>query len=119
MKEIKAQISNALMNIELPNDLVIKIGNGSFSDSNATFKLEVSKMGENGTLETREARDFLAHCVFDSDLKKEWLNTPNNVRGKQYTIIGYKRANRKYPFLVTSNGKTYKMSLQQVLASWN
>ena len=123
MDKVRTMIQDALdvLNNEGLLDMKMEavVGHASYGNKNATFKVQIATLNSDGSANTKEATDYLAHCVFNQDLKKEWLNNPKDIRGKgEHTIIGYKRANRKYPFLVTNNGKTYKMSEQQVLRFW-
>ena len=78
------------------------VGNCSYNDSKATFKLEVTIKGAKS--EERVALEKNAD-YFGLDLDKdhpEWI------------LVGYNRKARGYPILMKkkSNGKTYKFTLE-------
>ena len=80
----------------------LDIGNCSYNDSKATFKLEVTIKGAKS--EERVALEKSAD-YFGLDLDKdhpEWM------------LVGYNRKARGYPILMEkkSNGKTYKFTLE-------
>ena len=80
----------------------LDIGNCSYNDSKATFKLEVTIKGAKS--EERVALEKSAD-YFGIDLNKdhpEWI------------LVGYNRKARGYPILMEkkSNGKTYKFTLE-------
>ena len=80
----------------------LDVGNCSYNDSKATFKLEVTIKGAKS--EERVALEKNAD-YFGIDLNKdhpEWI------------LVGYNRKARGYPILMEkkSNGKTYKFTLE-------
>ena len=84
------------------NKYVFNVGNCSYNDSKATFKLEVTIKGAKS--EERIALEKFAD-LWDIDLNKdhpEWI------------LLGYNRKAREYPILMEkkSNGKTYKFKLE-------
>ena len=84
------------------NKYVFDVGNCSYNDSKATFKLEVTIKGAKS--EERVALEKSAD-YFGLDLDKdhpEWI------------LVGYNRKARGYPILMEkkSNGKTYKFTLE-------
>ena len=84
------------------NKYVFNVGNCSYNDSKATFKLEVTIKGAKS--EERVALEKSAD-YFGLDLDKdhpEWI------------LVGYNRKARDYPILMEkkSNGKTYKFDLE-------
>ena len=78
------------------------VGNCSYNDSKATFKLEVTIKGAKS--EERVALEKNAdHCGLDLNKDHpEWI------------LVGYNRKARDYPILMKkkSNGKTYKFTLE-------
>ena len=84
------------------NKYVFNVGNCSYNDSKATFKLEVTIRGAKS--EERVELERNAE-YFGLDLDKdhpEWI------------LVGYNRKAREYPILMEkkSNGKTYKFKLE-------
>ena len=82
----------------------LDIGNCSYNDSKATFKLEVTIKGAKS--EERVALEkFADYCGLDLNKDHpEWI------------LVGYNRKARGYPILMEkkSNGKTYKFKLESV-----
>jgi len=84
------------------NKYVFDVGNCSYNDSKATFKLEVTIKGAKS--EERVALEKNAdYCGLDLNKDHpEWI------------LVGYNRKARDYPILMKkkSNGKTYKFTLE-------
>jgi hypothetical protein len=111
LREIRAELEKAIsrhqewhkqLDIKSMSKYNFNVGNCSYNDSKATFKLEVTIKGakseERVTLE--KSADY-----FGIDLNKdhpEWI------------LVGYNRKARGYPILMEkkSNGKTYKFTLE-------
>ena len=112
LRQIRAELEKAIdthqqikmaQNGDL-NKYVFNVGNCSYNDSKATFKLEVTIKGAKS--EERIALEKFAD-LWDIDLNKdhpEWI------------LLGYNRKAREYPILMEkkSNGKTYKFKLESV-----
>ena len=110
LRQIRAELEKAIdthqqikmaQNGDL-NKYVFDVGNCSYNDSKATFKLEVTIKGAKS--EERIALEKFAD-LWDIDLNKdhpEWI------------LLGYNRKAREYPILMEkkSNGKTYKFKLE-------
>ena len=84
------------------NKYVFNVGNCSYNDSKATFKLEVTIKGAKS--EERVALEKSAD-YFGLDLDKDH---------PEWKLVGYNRKARGYPILMEkkSNGKTYKFTLE-------
>ena len=84
------------------NKYVFNVGNCSYNDSKATFKLEVTIKGAKS--EERVELERNAE-YFGLDLDKEH---------PEWILLGYNRKARGYPILMEkkSNGKTYKFDLE-------
>ena len=112
LREIRAELEKAILTSlslrvfqnENLNKYNFDIGNCSYNDSKATFKLEVTIKGAKS--EERVALEKFAD-LWNIDLNKdhpEWI------------LKGYNRKAREYPILMEkkSNGKTYKFKLESV-----
>ena len=110
LKQIRAELEKAILTSlslrvfqnENLNKYNFDIGNCSYNDSKATFKLEVTIKGAKS--EERVALEKSAD-YFGLDLNKkhpEWI------------LLGLNRRARKHPILMKrkSNGKTYKFDLE-------
>ena len=89
-----------------------RTGHISYQDQNATVKVEISVMGENGEVVTKEQTDY--------DLYREMRGLPERgtqftSRGTLYTITGFRPRSRKYPVMATRmDGKTFKFPIDNV-----
>ena len=111
LREIRAELEKAIsrhqewhkqLDIKSMSKYNFNVGNCSYTDSKATFKLEVTIKGAKS--EERVALEKSAD-YFGLDLEKdhpEWI------------LVGYNRKARGYPILMEkkSNGKTYKFTLE-------
>ena len=111
LREIRAELEKAIsrhqewhkqLDIKSMSKYNFNVGNCSYNDSKATFKLEVTIKGAKS--EERVALEKNAD-YFGIDLNKdhpEWI------------LVGYNRKARGYPILMEkkSNGKTYKFTLE-------
>ena len=94
--------------------VVAEVGSGSFTDSNVTFKVNVSEVGENGEAKSREAESFKTNASLygldPSDLGKTFVD-----RGNNYTVLGLAPRRSKYPVLaVRGDGKKFKFRVETV-----
>ena len=105
LRQIRAELEKAIDKHQQVKDIDkynFTVGNCSYNDSKATFKLEVTIKGAKS--EERVALEKFAD-LWDIDLNKdhpEWI------------LLGYNRKAREYPILMEkkSNGKTYKFKLE-------
>ena len=111
LREIRAELEKAIsrhqewhkqLDIKSMSKYNFDVGNCSYTDSKATFKLEVTIKGAKSEerVELEKNADY-----FGIDLNKdhpEWI------------LVGYNRKARGYPILMEkkSNGKTYKFTLE-------
>ena len=98
VRELRDQLQtildkNAPMQSSMLADLDIHIGNASFVDTEVTFKLSVKVKGS----KPKEERDLEDYLNFYAELDKDRIV---KYREMDLKLVGYKRANRKYPFIV-------------------
>ena len=115
MKQVRERLEDALKGVFDDMKLEVTIGRGSYGDDNASFKLNIATTNDDGTVNNKEATDYLSLCRYDSRFNKDWLNSTVDFRGKKYTLVGHRTRGRKFPFVVESGGKTYKMTEAQLL----
>jgi hypothetical protein len=91
-------------------DSKVKRGNGTFSDTSLSIKLTFEDI-VGGVVQTREAADF----AFNTDgIDPKRLNVPFSVNGTTYVLTGYSVRSRRYPYLITVNGKSLKATAAHV-----
>jgi len=112
VRELRDQLQavldkNAPMQSSMLADLDIQIGNASFMDTEVTFKLSVKVKGSKPKDE-KDLEEYVSMISkWGTDLDKDRVV---NYRGMDLKLVGYKRANRKYPFILqdVATSKRYK-----------
>lgn len=91
--------------IDLANRLGIriKVGAGSFTESNVIFKVECAVIDQNGEAQSKTAQDFIRWCG-EFGLAPTDLHRTFTMTGKQYKIVGLRIRSRKYPVLCETPG---------------
>lgn len=93
IEPMRQEINAALKAIADKYDVTILAGNASYNDQMVQFKLTCTTKGENGEVETKEAKDFKAYALMygfqKDDLGKVFSNGPD-----QYKITGLKPRSR-------------------------
>jgi len=105
------EIEQALQQVAMEHNVVIKRGNGRFTPNNFTLKLEISAIDETGVTQTRERSDWET-SAFLYGLDKDWLDKEFIFNGERYKVAGIKPKSRKYPVLAQHQitGKHYKFT---------
>jgi hypothetical protein len=93
------------------NKLSITIGNASFNDSSAKFKLEVAELGVDG--ETPARRNFDLYCSLYG-LKPEDFESWFTYAGKQYKLVEICPNRPKFPLVGQDiqTGKRFKFGTE-------
>jgi hypothetical protein len=90
-------------------DVSIVVGNASFNNFSANFKVEVAEKSENGEV----LDSFKLHCnsfgLKETDLGKSFV-----THGRTFTICGIAPRSWKRPIIAKSNGQVYKFSAETV-----
>lgn len=115
-KQIRKELEIALEAFNDNNpDLKATVGNASFSQHNATFKIEIAAVNTDGSVETKEARAF-KQCAGILGLAPENLGDIFTVRGQSYQIVGANMRASKYPILgARGDGKVFKFPVATVI----
>ena len=92
------------------DDVQVTVGSATYSPNNATFKVELAAVGEDGEAVTKEAEDFQRYCRIYG-LRPEDLNREFEYGGTRYKLIGCKPRSTKFPLLAENvgSGKVYKL----------
>lgn len=106
-------IQNELLGLEQvgkEEGFTIRLGNATYSNSNVTFKLELSTVNEDGSVNTKEATDFKNYASMYGLNPNDLGRTFEHI-GDVYTVVGCKPRSRKFPILCkNSQGKVYKFN---------
>ncbi len=106
LRNLRHAIDDALAEIGTKYGIVFKAGNASFDSNNATFKLNLSVRGEDGTVKskTRVALETFYPMYVDKII---------TLRGRggseQGKVVGYNNKAHKFPFLVETASGTFKV----------
>jgi hypothetical protein len=97
------------------DDLVAHVGNANFTDTEVTFKLSVKVKGS----KPKDEKDLEVYmsmmgCNIDKDRIVKYRNM-------DLKLVGYKRVNRKYPFILqdVATSKRYKFPTDWVNANFS
>ena len=110
VQNIRGKLQNLLeenVGSHMLEDYDIHVGNASFTDTEVTFKLNVKVKGSKPKDQT-DLEEYLSMTSrWGTDLDKDRVV---NYRGMDLKLVGYKRANRKYPFILedVKTSKRYK-----------
>ncbi len=108
VKRMATDIESALGAIEQKYGVKIEYKSASFTGDNATFKIQASVINANGAVVTPEVTDFNRYAkAYGWNFK---IGDKFKAAGTTYTIAGYSTRSRKYKFLASANGKTYKVT---------
>ena len=124
VRELRDQLQTVLdkyapMQSSMLADLDIQIGNASFVDTEVTFKLSVKVKGSKPK-EERDLEEYLS--VFGTRWDKDRIvNYSAHNNNMDLKLVGYKRANRKYPFILqdVKTLKRYKFPTDWVNANFS
>lgn len=109
VKSLRPKIEKALQELAEAEGISIDLGSARFDSNNVTFKLVLSTVNTDGTVNTKEGEDFKFYGPNRYGLKAEALDATFTRNGEQWTITGCKPRSTKYPILAKNrNGKTYK-----------
>lgn len=114
-KDLRPKILAALKELGEELGVGFSLGNASYSPENATFKLNIGVIAENGTAKTPEAAAF-ERMASTLGFKPEDLGKVFVSQGVAYKISGYKATRRKYPISATRvhDEKGFKFTVAQV-----
>jgi len=114
VKAIRMAMDNALAKVEKEYGITIKTGNARFSGDEVTFKVKANTMGNDGTVNTKEANMWDLHADMNG-LGHLKVGDTVNLQGKSFTIAGWNTRARKSPVNITDqNGRGYKCSVAMV-----
>ena len=100
VQNIRGKLQNLLeenVGSHMLEDYDVHVGNASFTDTEVTFKLNVKVKGS----KPKEETDLEEYMSVISKWGDNWdRDRVVNYRGMDLKLVGYKRANRKYPFIL-------------------
>jgi len=108
LRLLRSDIDAALSAVGTKHGIQLKAGNVTFTDLNATFKLEVSTLTEGGAAISKERANLL-HLRQQLGLTEENLNQVIMVGGEAHVLDGYINTGREKPYQIRrlSDNKLY------------
>ena len=98
VRDLRGILDNVLNDNERLEQFDVEVGSASFSDTEVTFKLSVKVKGSKPK-EERDLEEYLS--VFGTRWDKDRIvNYSAHNNNMDLKLVGYKRANRKYPFIL-------------------
>lgn len=114
LKKIRDEVNALLKPIGEKYAVKMELGRATYSQNNFTFKLEGSRIGEDGTAATKEAEAFKILAKMFG-LEPDDLGKTFRSQGKEFTITGLSPKSSKFPIHAKgSDGKNYKFPAETV-----
>jgi len=114
--QLRSEINQALEGVGKKYGVNFQARNASYLDQVATFKLELTTLGEGGTVETKEAKEFKSMATLYG-MKPEDLGKTVTIQGRKFEITGMKPKSRNCITGKDSSGRGYKLPLAGVKRS--
>lgn len=119
IKATRIRLQTALDALGADLGCEFKVGSATYErdGSRCSFKLECAVPDEDGTVQSKEAADFVRYAerygLFPDDLGRSFT-----ANGKTFTIIGCMPRSHTYPILVErGDGKQRKVRAEMVVAA--
>jgi len=116
LKELRQDIDAALKSVGEKHNVVLSVGRATFDALNATFKLEVAAIGEEGQVMSKMATDFQAYAGLWGLQSDDLNKTFTDFGGETYKIVGGRPRASKNTIVVEKNGKQFVMPHGRVAA---
>jgi hypothetical protein len=101
MQVLRPEIDKALKLIATKYGIQMNTARGTFDNSTGTFKIDINTILDDGTVMTKEAKDFVdyewKHSLDKTDLWKYF-----SYFGIKYQIVGFKVKSRKRNIIIES-----------------
>ena len=108
VRELRLKMQAILDEFAEANGVHAMITGGTYTLNNATYKLELAVVEEDGEVRTRDAEHFIYYASMFG-LTPNYLGKTFQHDGKLMKIVGLKRKNRSYPIMVEADdGTSYK-----------
>jgi len=115
LQALRVEMDSALQAISNKYGITIKAGNASFSGNECTFKVKLNTKGTDGTVITKEAKDFDRYKGLHG---MDHLSVGDTIyiQGSPYILTGFNTRARKAPINFTNSvGSGYKCSVRMLL----
>tara|TARA_R110000782_G_scaffold37846_3_gene89248 strand:+ start:1102 stop:1500 length:399 start_codon:yes stop_codon:yes gene_type:complete len=115
LQALRVEMDNALKGLEKKFGITIKAGNASFSGNECTFKVKCNTIGTDGTVITKESRDWDRHKGFHNGVSHLNVGDTITIQGSPYILSGFNTRARKAPInFKNAAGAGYKCSVRML-----
>ena len=111
LKNFRTEFKDTVKELEEKHGIVINLGNISYSGSNFTGKLEVRL---DSVSPNQKYIDTFKALYKLYGLEEDMLNKSFRTNGKTLKFVGLDSKKRNYPCICEGNGKSYKLSVEQL-----
>lgn len=113
VSRISEDITKAVKRVAEAHDVVIRSAGGSYGPQNATIKLEIAVLSEDGAAMTEERKAYL-ECCEAYGLPREYLDKEFTHNGSRMKVVGLKLRSPKFPVLLEDcdSGKRFKFNVR-------
>ena len=110
---IAAEVEKELAKFKSKYGITVKRGNGKFSSTNFTLKIDLGLMVD-GKVVDKYAEAWKKNAYFYG-MNKGWLGKTFVSKGKTFKITGWNKSAHKYPVIAeTLKGKAYKFTSDSI-----
>lgn len=99
LKRLREEINEALTQVGKKYSLSLRAGNCSYSESMATFKLEVATIGEGGRVVTKEETQLPRYCELYGFTVKD-AEKVFSYKGEDAKVVGINPRKQKFPIVI-------------------
>jgi len=110
---IRSDVDAALASVAEKHGISIKVDNCTYVGANATFKLELACLADDGSVLTKEAEDF-KHYAPMFGLAPEHLGSAVTIDGVRYTVAGLRQRAPKRPIVLAHGSRRVVASAELV-----
>jgi len=105
LRTLRDEMNTALQAVAKRHNLLIAVGNASFTETTANFKLAIAtNTGDAETPAQQKAAEDWQRYAARFGLDPAWLNKTYTYGGDEYEILGLMPKRSKYPVYVRKNG---------------
>lgn len=116
LKVLRTEIDAALAGIAAKHDVSLKMGNATFTDTNATLKVVLATKGDGGVVITKEMATLKAYMSV-LGVTEEMLTKPFSYSGKMFVLAGYKSRNNRFVIKEVATGKMFVAGREGITAA--
>jgi hypothetical protein len=98
VRQISNEIETAIQEVAKKHGIILKRGNCRFSSSTFSLKIEAAVVAQDGTVQSKERKDFEFFAKFIG-LDPSILDKTFTLSGKRYKVTGYLPRSKRYPIL--------------------